>query len=279
MKKITQQNPLLSVIENIIRSNIYLFIFFRYLANKFFATIIYETDFKILFFLRNSSFLKKKLIVDIGANDGISIKIIRKFVKNKIASFEPNIQNYKKIKLLKKKDSSIVAYNLGLSNIEANKVPIFGAFFNGYHLSPFDSLLKTNVIKHLKESLFIKDIVNKVVIKKSIIKITKLDTFKFKPCFIKIDIQGHEFECIEGAIKTIKKSKPIIMVEYDPIIINRIYKVLKVLGYKKFYFLSNKEKLFEHKKEKVFNIFFIHNSLLNEINKTLKITKLDNNKT
>ena len=51
---------------------------------------------------KTSIIFKKKLIIDIGANDGISIKIIRKFVKNKIASFEPNIQNYKKIQKLNK---------------------------------------------------------------------------------------------------------------------------------------------------------------------------------
>ena len=80
MKKITQQNNFLILIENFIRSNIYLFIFFRYVTNKFFAKIIYETDFKILLYLRNFNFFNKS-IIDIGANDGISIKVIRKFVK------------------------------------------------------------------------------------------------------------------------------------------------------------------------------------------------------
>ena len=71
MKKITQQNLILSIIENIIRSNIYLFIFFRYLTNKFFSKIIYESDFNILIFLKNTSIFKKKIIIDVGANDGI----------------------------------------------------------------------------------------------------------------------------------------------------------------------------------------------------------------
>ena len=279
MKKITQQNLLLSVLENIIRSNIYLFIFFRYITNKFFAKVIYETDFKILYFLKNLTFFRNKTIIDIGANDGISIKIIRKFTNNKIISFEPNICNYEKINILKNKNKNLITYNFGLSNNESDKVPIYEAYFNGYHLSPFDSLLKKNVIKHLKESLFVKDVVKKIIIKKSIIRIKKLDTFKFKPCFIKIDIQGHEYECIQGAIKTIKRNKPIIMIEFDSLIINKIHKILKILGYKKFYFLSKNKKLCEHKNEKVFNIFFIHISLLTKLNKQFNIIQLDYNKT
>ena len=279
MKKITQQNLILSIIENIIRSNIYLFIFFRYLTNKFFSKIIYESDFNILIFLKNTSIFKKKTIIDVGANDGISIKIIRKFTNNKIISFEPNSLNYKKITLLKKRIKNLITYKIGLSNIKHEEVFIYEAYFKKYHLSPFDSLLKINVIKHLKESLFIKNIVEKITIKKSKIKIDKLDNYVLNPCFIKIDIQGHEYECVKGSIKTIKKSKPIIMIEFDTLIIDNIYKVLRKFGYRKFYFISNKKELFEHKKEKVFNIFFIHNSLLNELNDKLKITYFDNNKT
>ena len=104
MKKITQQNIILSIFENFVRSNIYLFIFSRYITNKFFSKIIYETDFNILYYLKDTNFFSKKSVLDIGANDGISVKIIRKFIKNKIISFEPNIENYNKIKKLKKKN-------------------------------------------------------------------------------------------------------------------------------------------------------------------------------
>ena len=235
MKKITQQNLILSIIENIIRSNIYLFIFFRFLINKFFSKIIYESDFNILIFLKNTSIFKKKTIIDVGANDGISIKIIRKFTNNKIISFEPNNLNYKKITLLKKKIKNLITYKIGLSNIKHRGVFIYEAYFKKYHLSPFDSLLKINVMKHLKGSLFIKNIVKKITIKKSKIKIDKLDNYMLNPCFIKIDIQGHEYECVKGSIKTIKKSKPIIMIEFDTLIIDKIYKVLRKFGYRKFY--------------------------------------------
>ena len=61
-KKITQQNLILSIIENLIRSNLYLFILFRYLTNKYFAKLIYETDFKFINCIKNLNFFKKKLL-------------------------------------------------------------------------------------------------------------------------------------------------------------------------------------------------------------------------
>ena len=77
------KNIILKIFENIVRSNLYVFIFFRYITNKFFYKYIYESDFKILKYLKNSNFFLKnnnKIILDLGANDGISIKAIRNFI-------------------------------------------------------------------------------------------------------------------------------------------------------------------------------------------------------
>ena len=79
MKKITQQNLILSLIENIVRSNIYVFILFRFLANQYFSKYVFESDFKVLKYFKNFQFYKNKFIIDIGGNDGISIKSIRNF--------------------------------------------------------------------------------------------------------------------------------------------------------------------------------------------------------
>lgn len=91
----TQQNYFLAIIEKIIRSNLYLFIFFRYITNKYFSKYIFETEFKILNILKKKNYFvnKKKIIIDIGANDGISYKSIRNFIKlTPIISFEPQKQ-------------------------------------------------------------------------------------------------------------------------------------------------------------------------------------------
>ena len=100
----TQDIYLLNIFEKLCRSNIYLFIFSRYIVGKLFSRILYDSDFKIIKILEKKYFLKKNLILDIGANDGMSYHILRKFSKNsKIISFEPNVFNYKILKKIKKK--------------------------------------------------------------------------------------------------------------------------------------------------------------------------------
>ena len=80
IKKITQQNFFLSIIENYVRRNLYIFIFLRYVVGEYLYFFIHETDFKILRSLNNIKNFKKKDIIDIGGNDGISVKTIRKYI-------------------------------------------------------------------------------------------------------------------------------------------------------------------------------------------------------
>ena len=49
------------------------------------------------------------------------------------------------------------------------------------------------------------------------VKSKKLDSFSFsnKISFIKVDVEGHELAVIRGAENTIKKNKPILLVEIE----------------------------------------------------------------
>jgi FkbM family methyltransferase len=284
MKEITQQNLALKIIEHIVRSNFYMFIFFRYITNKFFFKYIYESDFKILKYLKKTEFFKKnkkKIILDIGANDGISIKAIKNFVKDiTICSIEPGKENFKKLKILKKKYKNLKIINCAVSNKKGKgKKTLFQPFYKNFHLSPFDSLSIKDVYKSMNFSLFIKNIKKKIHIEKSYAATNIVDNLNLKPCFVKIDIQGHEYNCLLGSLKTIKKNLPIIMMEYDLKENKKIYKVLKRINYKKFFFRSKNGFLKEHKNERIFNIFYIHKKTLKEINSEIKIEYNDNNKT
>ena len=71
------------------------------------------------------------------------------------------------------------------------------------------------------------------LVKKKKIKVNKLD-------FIKIDTEGYEFQVIKGAKETIKKYKPILLVELElrnssKIVIKKIFSLLKKLNYDSFY--------------------------------------------
>jgi FkbM family methyltransferase len=260
----TQQNFFLKILENFIRSNIYLFIFLRFITNVLFSKYIYETDFKILKILNKNHYFDnlKKPIIDIGANDGISYKSIRNFLhKNLIISFEPIKINFKKLKILKNKDKNYKIHNCGLSNVNIKK-KVQIPYFKKYLLSSFAGIDKVSVISKLKSSLNIKNLLKKINFKSEIIKLKKLDDFNFNPSFIKIDIEGHEYECIMGGLKTIKKNKPILLIEYDRNTNKKINKILKKINYKSYYYDNKINSIKLHNKEKIFNIIYIPKNII-----------------
>ncbi len=263
----TQGSFFLNQIEKFLRSNIYLFIASRYLIGRFLPKIIYDNDFKILKNIKKNILLdKKKVILDIGGNDGMSYHAIRKFIKGiKIISFEPIYHNFIHLKKIKKKDNLYNAYDLALSN-KNSKSKLIIPFFKKHALTQLAGLDIKGVKKRLKNSLFQKNLIKKICYKNVSIISRKLDFFNLKPSFIKIDIEGHEYECILGGLKTIKKFKPIIMVEYDAIICNKIYKILKKYNYEKYFFEMNIIKIQKHKNENVFNIFFIPKKIKYDFN-------------
>ena len=159
------------------------------MANQYFSKYVFESDFKVLKYFKNFQFYKNKCIIDIGGNDGISIKSIRNFTNNYIYSFEPDPLNFKKISILKKKDKKLSVFRYGLSDKNVNNIKFYQPFYKKFHLSPFDSLQRTDVLQHLKSSLFIKNIEKKIIIRKKFINLKKLDFYNLNPCFIKIDIQ------------------------------------------------------------------------------------------
>ena len=73
-----------------------------------------------------------------------------------------------------------------------------------------------------------------------------LDNFNFsnKISFIKIDVEGHETEVIKGSEATIKKNKPILLVEIEEkYTLKKVIDTLNYinsLGYNSFYFKDNK---------------------------------------
>ena len=78
------------------------------------------------------------------------------------------------------------------------------------------------------------------------VNVKKLDNLQFENpiSFIKIDVEGHEIEVIKGAIKTINKNKPILLIEIEEIyskkkVIDTI-KFINALGYNSYYFNEKK---------------------------------------
>jgi len=80
-------------------------------------------------------------------------------------------------------------------------------------------------------------------IKTQVLTLRKFDDLKLnvKPCFIKIDVEGYDHKVIKGMVQTIKKYKPLILVELNKENFFQINKILKK-NYQPYLFIFNKKK-------------------------------------
>tara|TARA_B100000767_G_scaffold214194_1_gene201645 strand:+ start:700 stop:1410 length:711 start_codon:yes stop_codon:yes gene_type:complete len=159
---------------------------------------------KILKYLLN---LNLKVAFDVGAYEGETLEYLLKIKSiNKVYSFEPQILSYNK--MIKKYDfnNRIILNNLAFSNNNEDKV-----FF-------INALTSTSTFSHLDDNSLwfkIKNIIlnEKNSIKNSIIlKTSTIDSYVNendidKIDLLKIDTEGHEFEVLMGAKKTINENK------------------------------------------------------------------------
>ena len=207
----TQDNIILNYLEKLFRSNIYLFLISRFLIGKYFSRFIYDSDFKIIKILEKKNF------------------------------FEPNNYNFQNLKKKEQIDKLFKCKKIALSNFNQKK-DFYTPYFKKYAITQMAGISKSGVKKRLESSLFFKEIFKIIYLKKEILRAKKLDHFKYNPCFIKIDIEGHELECIKGAMGTIKKFNPILMVEKEKKICAKIYLTLKKYKYKMFIYNKNNKK-------------------------------------
>ena len=178
--------------------NFFIGIIFFYNQLKKKKLVSSEPEFYIL-----KDFIKKNdSVVDIGANIGRYSFELSSIVGHKgtVYAFEPILRNYLTfISLIFAHDvRNIVPFNIALSDetklLKMNEVKTSirkKVLFNTYTAS---KVHKDGNLTHYS---------------------TKLDDLKIKKriSFIKIDVEGHEMEVLRGAKNSVKRDKPIILIQ------------------------------------------------------------------
>ncbi|MGV8168623.1 MAG: FkbM family methyltransferase [Candidatus Nanoarchaeia archaeon] len=134
---------------------------------------------------------KKDVFIDVGACEGIySIKAHKKKYK-KIYSLEPNPETLKKIRANIKlnKIRNITLFNKAIS-LRKNHVK--------FYKNP-EQIGQSKIIKNSAEKNII------IVTADTLDNLLKKEKLEHKHAFIKIDVEGHEYEAILGAEKTLQK--------------------------------------------------------------------------
>ena len=173
--------------------------------------------------------------LDIGIYRGIYSYEISKYAKTVHAfEFNPLIVSFLNrniYKIIK----NIKLYNFGLSNKNGKRtlrIPIRNKLAKEENYEEFFEMGRATIHNKNEFNEFRTFEVN----------VKKLDNLQFENpiSFIKIDVEGHEIEVIEGAIKTINKNKPILLVEiekrHSKKKVSDSIKFINDLGYKSYYF-------------------------------------------
>lgn len=130
--------------------------------------------------------------IDIGTNIGYHAVAVHKATDSNVLAFEPNFSHF-----------AVASYNAK----QFNKIQLINAA-----ASDHDNVFKMKTFDPSVES-------NYGDIHKSIdgpieVQAIKLDQIEMSNChFIKYDVEGHEFEALQGSTKIISKYRPVIMYE------------------------------------------------------------------
>lgn len=152
--------------------------------------------------------------LDIGANDGMSALSFRRFSKNyRILSLEPNPLLEPSLKRLKSRDPHFEYLMVGAGSQPSEvrfHVPVYGSVV----LHTFTS----SSLEHTRSSLartFGKSIADAANINSVAGKIVRVDDLKIEPTIIKIDAEGFNHDVLLGAVQTIERARPFLMVEIE----------------------------------------------------------------
>jgi FkbM family methyltransferase len=160
---------------------------------------------------------KPKCFVDIGANIGNHSLFFHLHGTKEIHAFEPQEDNFK---LLELNCPFAKRYKVALGD-------------------RFDSVQMEKQPLNMGAC--------EVVWKKGNTKVDVLDSYKLKPDLIKIDVEGMEHQVVFGALETLKKYKPRLMVEHSDLQhLYDTYRLLEPLGYKVKPFVVKNYEVFEY---------------------------------
>lgn len=214
-------------------------IFYFYLMLKNDRLISNEQE-----FLKLKSFVKKNSsVIDVGANIGRYTFALSKIVGQKgfVYSFEPMCRSFLILNFLVFLSNlkNIILFKSALGN-RNEKILMKELYIYKNNPFLFDTNTGSYVIKKNDKSLTNNNLINYAL---------KLDDLciKDKISFIKIDIEGNEYEFLLGAKNLIKKNKPILLIEIHNNF-NKVLKLLYKLNYKeKFYFKNSRNRVFYYR--------------------------------
>lgn len=190
------------------------------------------------------------LFLDIGSNRGDAIQsILMQRPDARVIAIEPNAYLTDKLKEIYRNDSRVEVQNLGIGSTPGS-FELYIPFYNRYMFDGLASFKERRARRWLENRLYgFRQ--EKLQIERMVCQVKRLDDLALDPYFIKIDVQGYEYDVLLGAKNTLMASRPILLIETpDTPELN----FLLSLGYKPYVYRQSRF----HAGHRGMNVFFFH---------------------
>lgn len=221
------KRPLWYRLRNLVESNPYIW----YVAWKLshYLPLILPHD-KIYLAMHYFNLTPGDLILDVGANDGISALSIYHVDPNlRIFSIEANAIHERALAKIKAKQPSF-DYLIAGAGREIGSLTLYTPRYHSILLHTFASSNERRAKEGIVETfgLHVGELIEMI---SSQIAIIPIDDLKLTPKVIKIDVEGFEYSVLQGARNTILECRPFIIIEADHNEGGEVLQFLKELNY------------------------------------------------
>jgi FkbM family methyltransferase len=194
----------------------------------------HEPDFAALRY-----FPPDQLLLDVGANYGQSIdSMLLMQPASTIISFEPNVELATQITTLFHADPRVTVRPVGLSDMPGS-FDLYVPSYRGFPYPGLASLKEMEAQNWLSPETLYLFRSKHLIIHRIQCSVETLDSQQLSPYFIKIDVQGLEYNVLCGAQETLAQYQPILLLE-NPGRDTRIADLLRPLGYLEFEFAGGR---------------------------------------
>jgi len=212
----------------------------KYFMHNFFLYIVAKRLFHIFPFLlpHEKDYFGLKLLldegdglfVDIGANDGVSALSFRRMNSTySILSFEPNPLQKRSLDRVK---TRLERFDFRLCAVgdQVGSVVLSMPTYNGIPLHSGAFCVPEQ--RNLLEAAFPPRVVRRLKYIEQTVPVIRLDDLHLSPTVVKIDAEGYDLKIIHGMSETIRRCRPVLMVENNPLNIEAITKFLADMDYR-----------------------------------------------
>ncbi|HYR89144.1 MAG TPA: FkbM family methyltransferase [Terriglobia bacterium] len=194
------------------------------------------------------------LFLDIGANDGVSALSFRSInSRYSILSVEPNAMHKGSLQRLKKRLQRF-DFRLCAAGDETTTVTLSTPTYKGVplHSAAFCEPAQQAVF----EAEFPIHIARRIKYVTDTVAVIKIDDLHLSPTVVKIDAEGYDLKIIRGMEETIRRCRPILMVENNSLTLKAITKFLEGFGYEVREYDHENNRLVRFSERPTRNVFF-----------------------